>query len=878
MRRILHQWQGWNNPHLWLLLFCLGVIALRFFPQLPPLPLTIFAAVMIMAGAIWWAWLRPAAAFALGFCWACVIATMVFAATIPAELEKKDVIISGRVIGAPLAVSGYQRFDFVVEQLAWQGTAYPSPGAIRLKLYRDQPQILSGQHWTFTARLKKSRGYQNPGASFNYETYLFQRRLRATGYVRTQPMPVLLESQPVFSITAYRQRVANFIRTSLHSAERSGLVAALVVGIRNDMSARDWEVLLRTGTIHLVAISGLHIGLVAGLALLFGACCWRFAGRLPLVVPAPKVGVIVGLLAGLVYAFLAGMTIPTQRAVCMLVVVVAAVFFHRRPFGYETLIMALTVVLLVDPLAPLAGGFWLSFGAVTILIIGATRGQRAHFNISNDTPSATIRSTSTELVLTANALQPISQPMSQPTKLTSLAQRMKIPCKISNSLRPIFARFSMWTNIQLMLFIGMAPLLLVLFQRVSLAAPLANLVAIPIIGLLAVPVALFGLLLYTIGLESAAVWAFQLSLWVINQLWVLLEWFSSSTWSVWQQPSPPVWSLPLAVVGALLLLSPSILPLRWIGLLWLLPMFSVTPVNLANGEFNYHLLEVGNGLASVVKTRNHLLVYDAGPRREGGLDAGETVVVPFLQQLNAKAIDTFIVSHGDNDHIGGQRAVSKSILTHRLLTSVPQKISGAQKCYAGQTWVWDEVRFQILWPLRQSDKKGNDASCVLKVSSEFGSLLLTGDIGKPAEIVLAKSAAVLNADVLQAPHHGSKTSSTETFLHRVQPLVAVASIGYLNRYKHPHKIVTDRYARRQIPFYTTTAEGAIHTSFSASGITLKSHRGTHPKYWLQPAHQLTTPITFLTKFPSAAQSIERADKDDLSYTSEYEKYHKAVQY
>ena len=806
---------GFNNPHWWLLAFCAGIVALRFFPQLPPPALTVAAGLVLVAGAVGWVWLRPAAAWAGGFCWAVLVATAVSDAALPTHLEKQDVVVSGRVVGAPAVVGGFQRFDFAVDGLTFQGQAQPFPGKIRLKLYRAEPAILSGQRWRFSVRLKRARGYLNPGASFQYETHLFHHRLRAVGYVRERPAPVLLTPQHALSIDAFRQRAAAFIRAALPHSDRAGLVAALVVGIRTDMSPRNWEVLLSTGTIHLVAISGLHIGLVSGLAMLLGGWCWRLVGALPLRLPAPKAGIVAGLLAGLVYALLAGMTIPTQRAVCMLAVVAGALFFQRRPFGWETLVMALAVVLAVDPLAPLAGGLWLSFGAVAVLVLGVARTQ-AYFRGR--------------------------------------------PAPKTRASRQLLHKLGAWSVIQLMLFVGMAPLLLALFHRVSLVAPLANLVAVPVIGMLAVPAGLLGLLGYALGLEQAAALAFQSALWVIDQLWVLLEWLSATAWSVWRQPSPPLWSLPLAAVGVLLLLSPRAFPARWSGLLWLLPLFPATPAVPEPGAFRYTMLEVGHGLASVVQTRNHLLVYDAGPRFPSGFDTGETVVVPFLHQLGAGRMDVFMVSHGDNDHFGGQRAVLAGFPADRILTSVPEKIPTAQRCHAGQNWIWDGVRFEVLWPpapLAPSEQpaspapqsgraawRGNDASCVLSVRSPFGSLLLTGDIGEGAEAALIHSAANLSADVLQIPHHGSKTSSTEGFLGRVRPVVGLVSIGYLNRYGHPHQGVAARYKRRRIPVYRTADEGAISASFEATGIALQGHRSAHRKYWLQPAKQLRAPLRF----------------------------------
>jgi len=609
-------------------------------------------------------------------------------------------------------------------------------------------------------------------------------------------------------VSAFRQRVSAFIRDTLGEGRRAGLVTALSVGLRGDMRARDWEVLTRTGTIHLVAISGLHIGLVSALVLLLGARCWRFAGALPLWLPAPKFGVLAGLLAGLVYALLAGMTIPTQRAACMLLVVALALFFRRRPFGGETLLLALTVVLAVDPLAPLAGGFWLSFGAVAVLVMSATH-TRAH------------------------PAPPMDNALAQPLTTT----------------RRVLRHFRLWASVQGVLFIGMAPLLLALFHRVSLAAPLANLVAIPLVGLAAVPLALLGLLLYALGFEAAAALAFGASHWVIETLWVLLEALAAMPWSVWWQPPPPWWALPPAALGVCLLLSRRAAPARACGLLWMLPLFFHAHTAPGAGEFRYTMLEVGNGLASVVQTQNHFLVYDAGPRYRSGFDAGEAVVAPFLRMRGADAIDALVISHGDNDHSGGGGALRRQFPVGAVFASAPELLRPAQRCMAGQKWSWDGVEFEMLWPppppppaVTKSKLSDNDASCVLKITSRFGALLLTGDIGAIAEGMLAASDAPLEADVLQAPHHGSKTSSTERFLRRVRPGAAIASAGYLNRYGHPHRVVRARYARHRIPLRTTAEEGALTVTFAAAGISLRGHRAATHKYWLQPAMHLASPM------------------------------------
>ena len=979
-----------TNPHWWLLAFCGGVVAVRFLVVLPAVLPAVAVTAAVVLCAIWLPVLRAVAAFAIGFCWAVFVSATVADAGIPAEMERRDVVVLGQVVGAPVVVGRYQRFDFEVAKLVWDGVEFASPGTIRLKFYRQQPRILSGEKWRFTVRLKRARGYRNPGAQFDYETYLFHHRLRATGYIRATPIPHRLAAQPAFSITAFRQRVAEFIREVLrgreddfadevavkydyelggnfgdevavkpngergdnfgneravkydnelannfatelavkhnnehddknateisikhndkHDGERvdktvgehaikydneltdnfgnklsvkhnhqpatnppthAGLIAALTVGIRSDMTARDWEVLLATGTIHLVAISGLHIGLVAGLALFIGAWCWRAlalvgAGSLPLRVAAPQVGVVVGLAVGLVYALLAGMTIPTQRAVCMLAVVAVALFFRRRAFGSETLLIALAVVLAVDPLAPLSGGFWLSFGAVVVLVIGALRARLPRDDdASAGLPSPPLSTFSLRRIIARLRLPSPSSPSSLPSSPmspspSSPSPSLPSPSSPSSPSPPkpnrILHHLTAWSAIQLTLFAGMLPLLLVLFQRASTVAPLANLLAIPVVGMLAVPLSLLGLALYASGLEAAAALAFAGALAVLDALWIVLEYLADAAWSVWRQPPPPWWSLPPAAVGVLLLLAPKATPARWCGALFLLPLFAplIAPSPaLAPAEFRYTMLEVGHGLASVVRTKNHVLLYDAGPKIAGGLDAGLAVVAPYLWQAGVKKIDTFVVSHGDNDHIGGHDAVRRHFAVGRVLTSAVQEIAGAGACYAGQKWRWDEVDFAVLWPprhtIKRAYKSGNDASCVIKISSRFGSLLLTGDIGKHPEAQLVAADAAAEIDLLQVPHHGSKTSSTAAFLRHTNPTVAVVSTGYLNRYAHPNPEVAARYTTQKIPVYNTANEGALTTNFTKTGIKIKSHRATNRNHWLQPAKHLQEAIRLRAK-------------------------------
>lgn len=397
-------------------------------------------------------------------------------------------------------------------------------------------------------------------------------------------------------------------------------------------------------------------------------------------------------------------------------------------------------------------------------------------------------------------------------------------------------------SIQLGLSFGMAPLLLLLFHQLSLIAPLANLVAIPVIGLIVVPMALFGLCLFALGLTEWALLAFEYALIVIDFLWSALQFLAASKWAIWQPPSISIWALVFASVGIALLFCRPSFPARLTAVLWFVPLLFSQPEKPDHGAFKYTMLEVGHGLASVVETRNHALVYDTGPKFRGGMDAGKTVVVPYLKSRGIQHIDKLIISHPHIDHAGGYHAINSVFNINHLLAGVPDKTPAktpdktdgtltAEQCLGGQQWLWDGVLFEVLWPLKNHFMKGNNASCVFMISSKFGSLLLTGDIESPAEkILVATYGNRLGADILQVPHQGSKTSSSTQFLEQVNPQLALLSSGYLNRFGHPHKVISQRYAMREIPLINTAYSGALTIHFDHTQQRLK-HRDLLNGYW-----------------------------------------------
>jgi competence protein ComEC len=393
-------------------------------------------------------------------------------------------------------------------------------------------------------------------------------------------------------------------------------------------------------------------------------------------------------------------------------------------------------------------------------------------------------------------------------------------------------RLLAWGRLQWAIAAGLLPLLLFLFQQVSLSGPFANLVAIPVVELAVIPATLLGVAGSILLPDGFAAWPFLLAAKAMALIWPLLELLARVEGSQWFQHNPSSWTLGTALVGVLLLLAPRGIPARWLGLVWLLPLFLVRTALPAPGEARVTLLDVGQGLAVVVQTASHTLVYDTGARLSARFDAGRAVVVPYLRHAGVSRVDTLIISHGDNDHIGGSASLLAAMPVTQVLSSVPERLPNAESCHNGQSWEWDGVRFVILHPELDSRFVGNNRCCVLRVESRFGSALLPGDIAAKAERdLLLRAEAQLHADILVVPHHGSKTSSTENFLDSVHPHVALLPVGYRNRYHHPHPLVAARYRERNITVEDSATSGAITVELGKQGLQLGRYRESQRRYW-----------------------------------------------
>lgn len=776
-----------------ILAFVLGVWLLQQQAALPNLSWAGLLPLVWLAGRLLSPYLRQALVksffLGLGFFWAAFMAQLRLADALPAAWEGRDIQVVGVVASLPVTTERGKRFEFDVEQVKTLDA--PVPRHIQLVFYTTAfgrkeeapmpPDFHAGERWRLTVRLKRPHGNANPNG-FDFEAWLLERNIRATGYVHEDDGNRRLAERiyrPGYIVEMLRERVAQRFQEVLGERPYAGVLKALAVGEQNAITPEQWQVFLRTGINHLVSISGIHVTMIAGLAFALVSGLWRRSPALVLRLPARKAAVVAGALAALGYALLAGYSVPTQRTLYMLSVVALSLWLGRASSASTVLALALLAVILPDPWAVFAPGFWLSFGAVAVILyVGAGRLKRPHW-------------------------------------------------------------LGEWARVQWAVTLGLVPALLLMFQQVSVVSPLANAFAIPVISLGVVPLTLAGAVL---PLDLPLLLAHQVMAWCM----AALEWLSRLPDAVWQQHAPPLWTVLAAALGILWLLLPRGFPARWLGAAGLAPMFLVLPPQPGMGELRLAILDVGQGLAVVAQTRSHALLYDAGPRYTHDADSGSRIIVPYLRAAGIKRLDGLIVSHDDIDHSGGAMSVLDAVPVGWLASSLPagHEVRGhagrALPCFAGQSWEWDGVRFEILHPAWESYADGrlkdNARGCVLKIASAYGSALLPADIERESEAeILARTPAALPATVLVAPHHGSKTSSTEEFVRQVNPSVVIFTAGYRNRFGHPKLEVVERYQALGARLYRSDTDGAVLLGFERqAGVTLRTFRQERPRYWQSP--------------------------------------------
>jgi competence protein ComEC len=776
------------------LAFAAGVWLLQRMPALPPVGWLVAGAVV--SGGVWLVArgrsrrglptraVGVLAAFTIGFAWAAGVAQSRLSDWLDRQWEERDIELTGVVASLPQPFERGVRFEFDVDH-AEDRTADGDPrlpSRVLLTWYSSVPAdefeivtpVRAGERWQFTARLRRPHGLINPHG-FDYEAWLLERGIGATGYVAARGVPERLAAfvpRPGYAIDRLREILRDKFHRDLPDHRYAGVLIALAIGDQRAIAPEDWRIFTRTGVNHLMSISGLHVTMVSGLVALAAFGLWRRSAALPLRLPARKAAAVAGLVAALIYCLLAGFAVPAQRTLYMVGVAAVALWLDRMQSASKVLSFALLAVLIADPWAVNSPGFWLSFGAVAAIFYSGV-GVRDR----------------------------------------------------TDWLRA-------WARMQWAVTIGLAPLLLVLFAQVSLISPIANAVAIPVVSFIVTPLALASTLWPGDTFARLAHWVFE---WLMG----FIGWLAGLPGAVWQQHAPVWWTLLLALVGIAWVLLPRGAPARYAGVLLLVPLFVVTPAPLAVGSAQITFLDVGQGLATVVRTARHTLLYDSGPSYGQQDDAGERVVVPFLRTEGIVALDAMIITHEDSDHAGGAATVARTIPTRLLLSSlsathpVRDLVPYRLPCYAGQRWTWDGVEFAILYPPadRYDDARArpNGRSCVLRVRTAYGAVLLTADIEARDELALLASGQPLGARVALVPHHGSRTSSTTRFVAAMGAEHAVFSVGYGNRFGHPRADVFARYASAQR--WRTDRDGAVSLLFGSQGLTVDAQRERERRYW-----------------------------------------------
>jgi competence protein ComEC len=761
---------------------------------------------------------------ALGFAWSAYYAQDRLSNILALEHEGKDLVLEGRVNALPQSASSGAKFSFEVDQaflgrkriesfppqvyLSWQ-PAWRNP--------QDVPEVIPGQRWEFKVKIKRPYGSLNPH-TFDFERWSFHQDFGASGSVRSGQL--ILEKDIAFTEFALameyqrwklRQKIQRLLPKD---ARYGGVIAALVMGDQNAIDQEDWRVFNATGIGHLISISGLHVTMLAGFGAMLATFIWR-RNTLPLSVPVGKVAAAVGFLTAFVYAWLAGFQIPAQRTMYMVGVVAFALWSGRNPRSFDIWWWALFFVLVIDPMATYTPGFWLSFGAVAAILY---------------------------------AMQDSAGLLGLPTgRELEVHWRNRVIQALREACR-----------VQAVVTIALLPLTLYWFYQVSIVSPLANAIAIPVVSYIVTPLAIAGALLPDFIGKYLLMPAHA----TMDYLAIMLAWMASWKWSIAWSSQPAWWAIALSTIGILIAIRPGSIQESWMsriaGLVLCATLFIQlsTSAHLEKGEFRATVLDIGQGTAVLIETKTKRLLYDTGPI-QGKDNAGQRIILPYLRGRGINHIDRMIISHSDSDHIGGAATLLKEISfdsmmgslpsTNPLLENLKERKIPAIPCRFGQQWSWDGVDFHIWHPHEHTNfedhhpRKPNEVSCVLEVRNQTTSFWLTGDVEKQgeAEITERLTQKALNHLrnknlIFMAPHHGSKTSSSQELLTALSPDEAFAQNGYRNRYGHPHSSVTARYQSMNIPFYQTPNTGAQVWEFPAQS----ERKQTEPRFWRQDRKRL----------------------------------------
>jgi len=726
------------------------------------------------------------------------------------ELVGKTVVIRGTIDNIPAQQKEATRFNFIIEEFNQKKLSQKIKIRLRwdnkTQFFRSNSSSLSlqqGQQWQLHIRLKPAHGFANVGG-FSYQTWLRQKNMHATGYVRKSKQNTLLDVN-----TRYRQKLYLQLDKLLSVVpsyrDVYHFIYPLTFGERSHISLGQWQVLQATGTQHLMAISGLHLGLIASGGYFFMLWLMRL---LPLRFMFPVqlntwllmknsrlfAFIFSGGLA-VFYAYLAGFSLPTVRAMVMLLLFISAKILAVKLSIVRWLLLSIVIIILLNPFSIFSASFWLSLYAVTLILLIIWR-CRKQFNHRENS-------------------------------------------RFSKTQAWLYSLFI----VQLGLSLFMLPVAALLNYELPLSAFLANIIAVPWMSFTAIPLCLLSVVVMHFS-ETLANVFLELSLLSLELIWQWLSYLASKPELIVKVSHDKLIML-LAFIG--LLFISVFFTFRKKVLVLLLTALSLGLVTSSlsqhkNKDWQVNVLDVGHGLAVIIERNGHIVLYDTGARYPSGFNLAQSVISPYLRYKGINVIDHLIISHSDNDHAGGlsyfsEQAAINQLRIREINTNI-EAVDGysfavKKTCEQGNEFIWQGLTFSVLWPILPQGEE-NDDSCMIKISDGKNSILLTGDISHKVESTLIGDSELvkqLDADIIVAPHHGSKTSSSLAFIHAVSPRAVIFSTGFLNRWRMPHTSVLERYKLFNVTPYNTADQGMIRIEISDHRLEIQSYREHIKAYW-----------------------------------------------
>lgn len=677
----------------------------------------------------------------------------------------------------------------------------------------DFPELLPGQVWHMSVKVKPVHGARNPHA-FDYEQHLFAQGVRVVGGIRGTPR--LLQDELGWSLPLraerWRHRVRANMSTYLDQHAYGGVMLALAMGDQASIRPADWEHFNRAGLTHLVSISGSHVTLIALMVAALVSRLWRrlrWKGRLwAEFYPAQSAASWAAVVFAFAYCMLAGWGVPAQRTFLMLLVIALARLSGLSLGPSRVLLAAGLLVVLWDPWALLSSGFYLSFAAVAILLFSS--------------------------------------------------YWLGLVVQVSKGWRRHRDALYQAVLLQLLITVALFPVLGYLFHEISLVSPLSNAYAIPLIGSVLTPLSLLLALLSSIPQCAwLAYYVAELSNVILLYIMHLTRYLNGSQWAAVITAAPPLSTVAWAMAGVVLLSMPRGFAPRWLGFFLMLPALFYKPEGLEPGQWQLTALDVGQGAAVVLRTATSVLLYDAGIRYSPESDEGVRTILPYLRSQGIKKLDVFVLSHADLDHVGGASSVLLKIPVReswsgfdlaqfirreeRLLGRKPATVPlpGEMKaCRQGAHWEVDGVRFEFVWPLEpelnsnaaQGSSQKNSQSCVLSVTGAHHTALITGDVGVSEENRMMEM-GLGQHDLVMVGHHGSRSSSGHDFVSRVQAALAISQNGHWSQFSHPHHDVQDRWERAGSLFLRSDHHGAVQVKSDHQGLWYFTERERRQRYW-----------------------------------------------